>query len=166
MLLKIEKQVYKIEALVISLSLLVIFLAITAQVLIRLIGMNSAGTAEIGMFGMSLLTFIGTPAIMYTKDRITIEIAETIKSEKIHLLLDALVTILILVFSVVFIQVVYNLFLFILESGEKTLELGLPVTIPIGSMVIGMGLLIFHSICDFAKLYKRYKNMNTASKEE
>src|SRR5690606_16428515 len=143
MLYDIERKIFKIEAFIISLSLAVILISVTIQVLIRVLGLNSIGTTEIGMVGMSILTFIGTAAIMYSKDHITIELKQLIKSER---------ALFLIVFCVFFINIAYKLFQFTLSAGEGTLELGIPTAIPIGSMVLGTVLLLFHAVCDVVRL--------------
>lgn len=44
MLYDIERKIFKIEAFIISLSLAVILISVTIQVLIRVLGLNSIGT--------------------------------------------------------------------------------------------------------------------------
>lgn len=160
MLYDIERKIFKIEAFIISLSLAVILISVTIQVLIRVLGLNSIGTTEIGMVGMSILTFIGTAAIMYSKDHITIELKQLIKSERALFLMDMLMTLFLIVFCVFFINIAYKLFQFTLSSGEGTLELGIPTAIPIGSMVLGTVLLLFHAVCDVVRLIQTKKHLD------
>lgn len=160
MLSNIERKIFKVEAIIIATALAIIFIAVTVQVLIRMLGMNSVGTTEIAMVSMSILTFIGTSATMYTKDHITIEITQLIKSQKLVYWVNVILTMLLLVFGIVFIRIVYTLLNFTLYSGDKTLELGIPLAIPIGSMVLGILLLIIHSICDLIKLYQTRNEKN------
>lgn len=157
MLYDIERKIFKIEAFIISLSLAVILISVTIQVLIRVLGLNSIGTTEIGMVGMSILTFIGTAAIMYSKDHITIELKQLIKSER---------ALFLIVFCVFFINIAYKLFQFTLSAGEGTLELGIPTAIPIGSMVLGTVLLLFHAVCDVVRLIQTKKHLDDDRLEE
>lgn len=157
MLYDIERKIFKIEAFIISLSLAVILISVTIQVLIRVLGLNSIGTTEIGMVGMSILTFIGTAAIMYSKDHITIELKQLIKSER---------ALFLIVFCVFFINIAYKLFQFTLSAGEGTLQLGIPTAIPIGSMVLGTVLLLFHAVCDVVRLIQTKKHLDDDRLEE
>ncbi|MBN6205765.1 TRAP transporter small permease subunit [Ralstonia pickettii] len=161
---KIEKKVFEVEAFIIVVSLVAMFIAVVIQVIVRAIGMNSIGTTEVGMLAMSILTFIGTSAIIYTKDHITIELEQLIKSERLVYWMKLITTIIMVIFGLIFISVTYTFFLFTLESGEKTIELGIPVAIAAGSMVIGTSLLIFHSISDFMNLIQNNKSKNSVKK--
>lgn len=163
---KIERAVFKVEAAIITVSLLVMLIAVLIQVLVRMLGINSVGTTEIGMLGMSILTFIGTSAIAFTKDHITIELEQVIKSPRMQYWMNVCSTLIMIVFGFVFISVAYTFFNFTLMSGEKTIQLGIPVAIPIGSMVIGSLLLIYHSICDFVRLFSKNKQGSLHVKEE
>src|SRR5699024_2416657 len=127
-------------AVIITIALFFMFLAVIIQVFVRVMGQSSIGTTEIGMLGMSVLTFIGTSAIVYTKDQITIELTQVLKSQKLVFWLDVLVSITMIIFGVVFIRIVYIFFEFTRVSGERTLELGIPLTISAGAMMLGIAL--------------------------
>lgn len=163
---KIEKKVFEVESIIITASLAVMLIAVVIQVLIRLLGLNSIGTTEVGMLAMSILTFIGTSTIIFTKDHITIELEQLIKSERLVYWMNVISTFIMMIFGIIFTSVTYTFFIFILESGEKTIELGIPVAISIGSMVIGSLLLVFHSIGDLLRLYqnKKVQTVNSIAK--
>lgn len=160
---KIEKQVFKIEAFLITLSLAIMLLAVLVQIGARMMGISSLGTSEIGMFTMSVLAFIGTSAITYAKDHITIELEQLIKSSKVVHMMKVITTLLIIVFAAIFSVVVFSFFQFTLEAGEKTIELGIPITIPIGFMLSGLILLIYHSICDLIRLFTKKNDVKEES---
>ena len=149
---KIEKRIFQVEAFMITLALAVMLGAVVVQVFVRMLGMNSIGTTEIGMLMMSFITFIGTSAIVYTKDHITIELDQLFTSPKLAYAMQVVSTLIMIVFGVIFLGIAYTFFNFMMGTGEKTLQLGIPLTIPFGSMVIGTCLLIVHSISDVIRL--------------
>lgn len=153
MLFNIEDKIFKFESIIIIVSLMAMFLAVVVQVIARALGLSSIGMSEIGMLGMSVLTFIGTAAITYTKDYITIELEQIIKSKKVVHWMKIITNIIMIIFGVLFVTVAYPLFLFTITSGDKTLELGIPVAVSIGAMLLGVLLLIFHSLCDLLRLF-------------
>lgn len=158
MLAKIEKGIFKVESVIITISLAAMFIAVVVQVITRTLGMSSVGMTEIGMLGMSILTFIGTAAITYTKDHITIELEQIIHSTKVIHWMKVITNVIVVIFGIVFISVAYSFFMFTITSGDKTIELGIPVAIPIGAMLLGIILLIFHALCDLARLFQRKKD--------
>jgi TRAP-type C4-dicarboxylate transport system permease small subunit len=158
MLDKIEGGIFKVESIIITVSLIAMFIAVVVQVITRTLGMSSVGMTEIGMLAMSILTFIGTAAITYSKDHITIELEQIIHSAKVIHWMKILTDVIMIIFGVVFISVAYSFFAFTLTSGDKTIELGIPVAIPIGAMVLGIVLMIFHALCDLIRLFQRKKD--------
>lgn len=160
---KIEREVFRIESIIITISLMVMFIAVVVQVAARMMGISSLGTTEIGMLTMSLITFIGTSAVTYSKDHITIELEQLIQSSRMVHWMKVITNLLMIVFGVLFMGVAYSFFIFILHAGDKTIELGIPVAIPISSMVLGLFLLIYHCICDLLRLFQKDKDVKGAS---
>jgi len=158
MLDKLESGIFKAESIIITVSLVAMFLAVVVQVLTRTLGMSSVGMTEIGMLGMSILTFIGTSAITYSKDHITIELEQVIRSKQVVHWMKVITDIIMIIFGAVFISVAYSFFQFTITSGDKTIELGIPVAIPIGAMLLGIVLMIFHALCDLIRLFQRRKD--------
>ncbi|MGI2327934.1 TRAP transporter small permease [Planococcus sp. YIM B11945] len=158
MLGKIESGIFKVESFIITVSLIGMFLAVVIQVITRTLGMSSVGMTEIGMLGMSILTFIGTSAITYSKDHITIELEQVIHSTKVVHWMKIITDVIMIIFGVVFISVAYSFFEFAVTSGDKTIELGIPVAIPVGAMLLGVALMVFHALCDLIRLFQRKKD--------
>lgn len=158
---KAEGFLARIEKAIIVLALAAMFAAGIAQVVIRMAKFGSIGTDEIAMVASSLLIFIGAGLAVYTHDHITIELVALLRKKGPRLLLEAASDIALCVFGVVF---TYYSFLYarsLLLSGEQTLQLGIPMALPVSSMVAGGILISIHSIFRLARTAKKL-----ASKEE
>lgn len=155
---KIEKKIFDIELFIITISLFIMLCAVILQVFVRIFGLNSMGSTEIGMLTMTFLTFIGTSAITYSKDHISVELEQLIKNKKIVFVMNLLTNITLIIFSVILLFVTTTLYLYVLNSGEKTITLGIPVSISIGTMVLGALLMIIHALSDLFNLVK-YKDV-------
>lgn len=146
-----EKALFKVEEFVIGLSMAVIMIAILVQIVARILGFQSLGMPEYAAIGMTIITFVGASAITYTRDYISIELGQLFKSPKIPIIMNVLVDILIIVFAVLFFNIMYAFFQFVVESGEKTLEVGIPVSISYGIICISIILMAIHSISNIVK---------------
>ncbi|ALS25179.1 hypothetical protein JCM16163A_09260 [Paenibacillus sp. YK5] len=146
MLERIENTMARIEKAVVIIAFVVMLISIFLQVCFRAFGWPLLGTVDIGLLSICVLTFIGFGLAVYTKDHITIEVTDLLRSPRLRKVIHFLSEILMLTFSVALISIVYPFFTYIAESGEKTIELGIPIMLPIGALVIGAGLAIFHGV--------------------
>lgn len=148
---KVEYGIYKVQEIMISLALVAIMFAVLLQVVARNVGWQSLGLPEYAAIGMTIMTFIGASALTYSKEYISVELSQIIKSRKIIMSMNILVDIVIIVFAVLFLPISYNFFDFVLNSGEKTLEVGIPLYLPYGAIVLSMVLMILHSLSHLVK---------------
>ena len=122
------------------------FLSTSIQILVRFFDLNVVGTSDISLLNMSFLTFIGLGITVFTKDYIAIEVYDLISNPRIKAIVQLVSSVAMLIFGAVIIFVFYPFFSYLLESGEKTLELGIPLALPIGSALLGAGFVVLHSI--------------------
>ncbi|RSK55154.1 TRAP transporter small permease [Bacillus canaveralius] len=160
--LRFEETIHKIMKVLMTLSLMAMFISTMLQVAVRSLGVNIVGTADISLLNMSFLTFIGVGLAIYTKDQIAIESTALFSSGKIRFRIEIISSIFTLIFGIVLLYVFIPFFMYMLETGEKTLELGIPVAFSTGFSVIGAVLVILHSIGDILRLiYRKKGNMSS-----
>ncbi|WPK12817.1 TRAP transporter small permease [Lysinibacillus louembei] len=157
---KIEKRIYKIQEAFIAIALLIIMLAVILQIVGRLAGWHSLGMPEYAAIGMTVITFIGASAITYTRDYIAIELNQMIKSRKVQLIFHLIVDVIIIVFAVLFINISWTFLQFVVASGEKTLEVEIPLSIPYGLIVLGILLMLIHSVSNVIKDIVQLRALN------
>lgn len=153
MFFRIENVVQKIEKFIVIVLLMIMFVAVIMQVMARYFNLPLIDTTEISLMNMSLLTFIGAGFAVYSRDHIAIEITDLIKSERLKMALELMVTIVYMVFALVFLYLGYSLFAYSLGAGETTLELRIPLAVPNGTLLIGMALMLFHAVGNLLRLF-------------
>lgn len=136
------------EKQVAALSMIVIMIAIAATIIVRLFNLPIPSLGEIAVVAMSPLTFIGGALCSHLHQHITIDVVELMPNNLFKTLLRGLSALSMAVFGGIFAVLAWNLFRYAFESGERLIDLGTPIWIPTGCMVIGAALICVHSIID------------------
>lgn len=144
-LARLESALARIEAALVQLVMVIMFVAGVAQVVIRTAGLRSVGTDEITTLSMAVLVFVGAGLVVYTADNVAIEVLDYLKSDRARRYLRMVGVLALAVFSVVFGYYSWD-FAGRVGLNERTLQLGLPVMISAGSMVVGAVLMFVHTV--------------------
>jgi TRAP-type C4-dicarboxylate transport system permease small subunit len=136
------------EKQVAALSMIVIMFAIAATIVVRLFNLPLPSLGEIAVVAMSPLTFIGGALCSHLHQHITIDVVELMPNSVFKTLLRGLSALSMAVFGGIFTWLAWNLFNYAYETGEQLIDLGTPIWIPTGCMVIGAALICIHSIID------------------
>jgi TRAP-type C4-dicarboxylate transport system permease small subunit len=144
-LAKLESGLARVEAVLVALVMAVMFVAGVAQVVIRTAGMRSAGTDEITTLSMAVLVFAGAGLVVYTADNVAIEVLDYLKNERARRALRLVGVCAVGLFAVIFGYYSWD-FASRVGLNERTLQLGLPVMISAGSMVVGAVLMFVHTV--------------------
>lgn len=110
---KFEKGLYKTQEFLIAIALIVIMIAVILQIVGRLLGWHSLGMPEYAAIGMTTITFLGASAITYTREYISIELSQMIKIKNIQTIMNLIVDIILIIFVVVFFNIVYSFLKFV-----------------------------------------------------
>jgi len=151
---RVESVIARIERAIVITALAVMLIATFLQVILRLAGLPLMGTVDIGLFGLAVFTFIGIGLAAYTNDHIIIEAIELIPSRIIRLASRCAALFLTLAFGIILLWIVYPFWTYVMESGEKTLEVGIPLSLHIGALVAGTVLLILHTIGQLIRFFE------------
>lgn len=143
-LAQLEGALARVEAVLVALVMVVMFVAGVAQVAIRMSGLRSAGTDEITTLSMAVLVFAGAGLVIYTADNVAIEVLEYVKSDRVRRFARLVGVLALILFSVIFGYYAWD---FADRVGsERTLQLGLPLIISAGAMVVGAVLMFIHAV--------------------
>ncbi|MDR7079511.1 TRAP-type C4-dicarboxylate transport system permease small subunit [Neobacillus niacini] len=145
---KVDHILITIQRQILVVGLITMLVACFLQVLTRFAGAPIKGTEEVAILMMIVVTFFGASIALRESEHITIEIFEQFTQNKplirkIHRFLIAVIN---LVFSVIFFQLAFNFYQQVQLSGESSLQLHIPMTIPIIIMVISAILMGCYSI--------------------
>ncbi len=105
------------------------------------------------------MTFIGSGLLVYTKGHISIEFSTLFNSKKVDFVVAVLTNIFMIVIAGVILNIGYSLLVYALESGEATMALRIPMAIPFSSLVIGLVLMLIHTIGNLIELFSNRKGV-------
>jgi TRAP-type C4-dicarboxylate transport system permease small subunit len=161
---RFEKFLFKIEKAIATLLLAIMFIAVSLQVVARYFYLPIIDTTEMSVMIMSLITFIGAGLGVYTKEHISVEIEKMFQSTRIRFLFKFFTYISMMTFAFTFLFLGYSLFTYALESGERTLELGIPSSIPYATMIVGLVCMLIHTVSNLINLF--WKGPQTIEKAD
>ena len=154
---KLEAILHKIEKVFVVIPFVIIFVTVVEQVFQRYFNLPIEDSSEISMICMALFTFIGMGMLVYSEDHITIEVHKLIKSNLVLAIIECLMYVLLIAFSVLYIYLGYDLFAFAMKTGTATTQLRIPLALPYGAMLVGFICVIIHSIGKIMRLFV-YRN--------
>lgn len=144
-MMRIEDRLYTVEKSICAISLLVMLLAVSFGVVIRFLHLPIANVGEWAVVAMSPLTFVGAAMCSRMGQHISVDFIEQTKSILIKRMAHITVALLMLVFSGIYAWLGWILLLDVIETGEKLLDMGTPLYVPIFFLFSGMILMLIHS---------------------
>lgn len=156
---KFEKVLSQIEKVVVTLMMVIMFITVCMQVVARFFNLKIPDTSDISLVAFAVMTFIGSGLLVYTKGHISIEVGTLFNSKKVDFIFSLLTNIFMLVFAGVVLNIGYSLLVYALESGEATMALRIPMAVPFSSLVIGLVLMLIHTIGNLIELFSNRKGV-------
>ena len=121
---------------------------VTISVFVRYFDLPVPNVAEWAVVAMAPLTFIGAAMCSYAQAHIAIDVVNLVRNSRIRRAARGLVAIGMLVFSAVYTWLGWVFYRDTLGSGEKMLDMGTPVAVPIFFLALGMTLMLFHAVAE------------------
>lgn len=156
---RFEKVLFQIERVVVTLMMVIMFITVCLQVVARFSNLSIPDTSDISLVSFAVMIFIGSGLLVYTKGHISIEVSTLFNSKKINFIFALLTNIFMLVISGVILDIGYSLLVYALESGEATMALRIPMAIPFSALVIGLILMLIHTIGNLIELFSKRKGV-------
>lgn len=144
-MMRLEDRLYYVEKWICSISLLVMLFAVSFSVVIRFFHLPIANVGEWAVVAMSPLTFIGAAMCSRMGQHISVDFIDQAKSELVKRLAHTVVALLMVVFSGIYAWLGWILLLDVTETGERLLDMGTPLYVPIFFLFCGMILMLVHS---------------------
>jgi TRAP-type C4-dicarboxylate transport system permease small subunit len=142
---RLERGVYAVEKLACITALAVMLFAIASSVLVRYLNLPLPNLSEVGVVMMAPLTFIGMAMCTYTGTHIAVDIVNTLRSSLLRRAGRFFTAVASIVFATVYLKTSWVFFHDALESGEKMMDLGTPLALPLFFLPLGVALVLFHS---------------------
>lgn len=135
-----------------ALSMLVILLGIVVTVVARIGNLPLPATGELAIVAMAPLTFIGGAFCTYMHRHITIDAVDAFGSPAIKRLVRVLASTAMAVFAGLYCWLAFSFLRYVWSSGERLIDMGTPVWIPVSCIVLGSALITVHAALDVVRL--------------
>lgn len=140
----LEFRVFQGERWVCIASLLVMVVTVSISVAVRYFNFPIPNVSEWAIVAMSPLTFVGAAMCSYTQSHIVVDVVKLVPQEWIRRTARGICALSLLAFAGVYTWLSYVFFQDIRVSGERMLDMGTPVALPIFFLLAGMMLMFFH----------------------
>lgn len=146
-----EKRLYSLENAICSLCLLIMLLTVSLGVCVRVFNWPLPNVAEWALAAMSPLAFVGSAMCAHKRAHIAVDIIEQLPFRGVQRMADVLVALLMFAFAAIYAWLGWSLFQDALLTGERWLDMGTPLFVPIFFFFAGMACMAFHGLCDILR---------------
>lgn len=146
-----ERRLYSLENFICSISLLVMLFTVAFGVCIRFFDLPIANVAEWAIVAMSPLTFVGSAMCSRMQMHISVDFIEQARSVLLKRAAQLVVAALMLAFSTIYAWLGWSLFDDAMLSGERMLDMGTPLYIPVFFFFAGMVSMGIHGLFDLLR---------------
>lgn len=144
---RLEGWVARLELLVISLAMATMLACVSIGVVDRTFALPVPDLSEIALIGMAVLAFIGGAYAVYSGGHISIDVMDMVASPVVRKVAGWGVDLSIVAFSAAILVYGGPFMAYVFSIGERTPELELPIAFPVGCLMAGAVLSIFHVVC-------------------
>jgi TRAP-type C4-dicarboxylate transport system permease small subunit len=100
---------------------------------------------------MAPLTFVGAALCTFTGTHIAVDIIKHVQKPLVQRVGRVIVALSMIVFGAVYFYTGWEFFSAALNSGEKGLDLGTPIAIPVFFLPLGMALVVLHAVAEMVR---------------
>jgi TRAP-type C4-dicarboxylate transport system permease small subunit len=118
------------------------------SVLVRYLNLPIPNFAEWGVVAMAPLAFVGAAMCSYTGTHIAVDFVNTLESPLMRRAGRFCTGTATIVFATVYATSSWVFFRDTLASGEKMMDMGTPVAVPLFFLPLGLALVLFHSVLE------------------
>ncbi|WP_439586848.1 TRAP transporter small permease [Hydrogenophaga sp.] len=159
----LERQVFEIEKWVCVVALWVMLLAIISSVLVRYFQLPFPNLSEWGVVAMAPLTFIGMAMCSYLGAHIAVDLVKSVGRPGVQRVARFITGLATVVFATVYLQVGWTFFRGTFESGERLIDMGTPVALPLFFLPAGMVLVLFHTALE---IWRTIRDLEAVHQEQ
>lgn len=146
----------KIEQYFTATLLLAITFILFINVVLRVFGLSFEWAEEVARYGIAWVTFIGASICVYKGAHIGVDAITMLLPENGKKILSILVQLLAIAFTIIFIQQSINITLRVIDTGQVSSTLELPMSYVYASMPVGGTLMLVRYI---QELFYSIKNL-------
>ncbi len=150
-LFSVERQAFRAEKWICIVSLVAMLVGICFSVAVRYFSLHLPDAGEIAIYAIAPLTFVGAAMCTYTGTHIAVDIIEQVQRPWVRRTGRAVTALAMIVFGAVYYWTALEFFQTALSSGERGLDLGIPVAIPTFFFPLGMALVVLHAVAELIR---------------
>lgn len=150
-LFSVERQAFRAEKWICIVSLVSMLVGISFSVAVRYFNLHLPDTGEVAIFAMAPLTFVGAAMCTYTGSHIAVDVIQQVKLPWVRRTGRVVTAVAMIVFGSVYCWTALEFFQTALSSGERGLDLGIPVAIPTFFFPLGMALVVLHAMAELIR---------------
>lgn len=150
---RFEQRVFAIEKWLCCLALAVMVLAVLMTVFRRNLDLPWPNFGEWALVSVIPLTFIGAAMCTYLGSHIAVDAIRLMGVRGLETLSHFITAVANIFFSAVFVYSGWFVLTEAVASGERMLELGTPLAVPLAFIPLGMFLMMFHSLIDLLAVF-------------
>jgi len=150
-LFSVERHAFRAEKWICIISLVAMLVGISFSVAVRYFNLPLPDTGEIAIFAMAPLTFIGAAMCTYTGAHIAVDVIQQVRWPLVRRAGRVVTALAMIVFGAVYCWTALDFFQTALSSGERGLDLGIPISIPTFFFPLGMGLVVLHAVAELIR---------------
>lgn len=149
---RIERIAFHLEAAVVVVAMAVILVSIAVSVIVRFFDLPLPNFGEAALVAMSALTFVGGSLCSYVQGHISVDAVDHLDGSRLQRLARFVCAAAVIAFGCYFCVMAWGFFSYAWSSGERLIDLGTPMTVPGGFMLVGAGLLVLHGLADLLRV--------------
>lgn len=149
---KLEKTIAAAELAVIVSALAVMLGSVCWNVVSRTFALPWRELSEPALVAMSVLAFIGSSYAVYSGNHIVVDLDDLIPAARWRRRTGRLIDAAVLAFSMLILYFGLDFLTYVLRVDERTAMLDIPLAMPVGCLLGGAVLSIFHIGCRFARV--------------
>lgn len=158
-----ERAIFAVEKAVCIAALTVMLFAISMSVLVRYLNLSITNFAEWGVVAMAPLTFIGLAMCTYTGTHIAVDLVNSLSSPLLRRIGRFCTGTAGIAFAAVYFTSSWIFLRETMQSGEKMMDMGTPLSVPLVFLPIGLVLVLFHSALE---VWRTVADVSPISQEE
>lgn len=151
-LYRFERGAFAFERWVCCLSLLVMLLAVAGSVLVRNLNLPTMNPGEFGVVAMSSLTFVGAAMCTYLGSHIAVDVVSLSTSGGLRRAGRVVVAMAMVAFALIYGITGWTYLVEAWGFGEKLLDTGTPLVVPLAFLPLGMALVLLHALCEVTRV--------------
>ncbi len=140
-----EYRLFRIEGWICVASLLVMLVTVSLSVAVRYFNLGLPNVAEWAIVAMSPLTFVGAAMCTYAQSHIAVDVVKLLPQALLRRAARGAVALALLAFAGVYAWIGMLFFVDMQRSGERMLDMGTPVYVPVFFLMSGMTLMLLHA---------------------